>query len=206
MGALPPWVRTARGGRLSAAPGGNGVLPPRALGGLESLGLAGESIPLPACIIHLADRVDVLVPQRGCVRQYRPGVIKQVLSLAGQVFDPSLAEQTITFPLGSHCGIIVLRFPNEASVASVNRELLTAVALLSEEDVRWSVVVLEPGRRVVTAVEDLESVRCALRMGVLDYLLKPAGPAELADAVRRAADIAAQEQRERANKSVSAGG
>ncbi|MEW5934646.1 MAG: DUF5615 family PIN-like protein [Bacillota bacterium] len=55
---------------------------------------------------------------------------------------------TVTFPLGSHWGIIVLRFPNEASVASVNKELLAAVAVLSEEDIRGSIVVLEPGGRV----------------------------------------------------------
>jgi len=55
---------------------------------------------------------------------------------------------TVAFPLGSHWGIIVLRFPNEASVSSVNRELLAAVSLLSEEDVRGSIVVLEPGGRV----------------------------------------------------------
>jgi len=55
---------------------------------------------------------------------------------------------TVAFPLGSHGGIIVLRFPNEASVASMNRELLAAVRLLSENDVRGSVVVLEPGGRV----------------------------------------------------------
>ena len=55
---------------------------------------------------------------------------------------------TVTFPPGSHWRIVVLRFPNEASVASVNKELLAAVAILSEEDIRGSIVVLEPGGRM----------------------------------------------------------
>jgi len=54
----------------------------------------------------------------------------------------------VAFPPGSHHGILVLRFPNEASVPSVNRELLVAVSSLSEEDIRGSIIVLEPGGRI----------------------------------------------------------
>lgn len=60
--------------------------------GSNPSGLTGESIPLPARIIHLADRVEVLLPERGCVLQHRTGIVKQVLSLAGQVLDPALVD------------------------------------------------------------------------------------------------------------------
>ncbi|HHY93710.1 MAG TPA: hypothetical protein GX513_01675 [Firmicutes bacterium] len=69
---------------------------------------------------------------------------------------------TVTFPLGSHWGVVVLRFPNEASVASVNKKLLAAVALLSEEDIRGSIVVLEPGGRMLAAA----LVDCLRRSGM----------------------------------------
>jgi len=55
---------------------------------------------------------------------------------------------TVDFPPGSHCRIVVLRFPNEASVASVNKELLVAVSSLSEGDIRDFIVVPEPGGRI----------------------------------------------------------
>lgn len=55
-------------------------------------GLTGEAIPLPARIIHLADRVDVLLPDGGCVLEHRAGILKQVVSLAGRVLAPELVD------------------------------------------------------------------------------------------------------------------
>ncbi|MGQ9556671.1 MAG: HD domain-containing phosphohydrolase [Desulfurispora sp.] len=54
-------------------------------------GLAGEAIPLAARIIHLADRVDVLL-QNGYVLHYQQQIVDKVSQLAGSVFDPQLVR------------------------------------------------------------------------------------------------------------------
>jgi predicted nuclease of predicted toxin-antitoxin system len=40
---------------------------------------------------------------------------------------------TLTFPVGSHAGIIVVRIPDEAPPAELNRELLHALSQLRDE-------------------------------------------------------------------------
>lgn len=60
--------------------------------GANPSGLSRHDIPLPARIIHLADRVDVLLPDRGCVLHRYRSVTRQVRALAGRVFDPDLVD------------------------------------------------------------------------------------------------------------------
>jgi len=112
--------------------------------------LVDEDLPRSAALNlgqagHLADHVrDVGLRGRPDREVFQWAQEQRSVLITG---DMGFAS-TVTFPLGSHWGIIVLRFPNEASVASMNRELLTTVGLLSEEDVRGSVVIVEPGGRV----------------------------------------------------------
>ncbi len=54
--------------------------------------LAGESIPLESRIIHLADRVDVLVGNDRCVLEQRDGIMEKLKSQSGALFDPILVE------------------------------------------------------------------------------------------------------------------
>jgi len=58
-------------------------------GGNES-GLSGDGIPLPARIIHLADRVDVLVTYDRPVLLQARDVAGKVRGLAGRHFDPAV--------------------------------------------------------------------------------------------------------------------
>nr|WP_238480872.1 HD domain-containing phosphohydrolase [Desulforadius tongensis] len=58
--------------------------------GKNKTGLAGESIPLASRIIHLADRVDVLIDSGRYILQQRDEIIKKITSLAGVFFDPQL--------------------------------------------------------------------------------------------------------------------
>lgn len=53
---------------------------------------------------------------------------------------------TLTFPLGSHCGIVVVRFPNDVSVENLNRGVVSALSGLTNEEVRGCLIILEPGR------------------------------------------------------------
>lgn len=52
----------------------------------------------------------------------------------------------LRFPLGSHPGIVVTRFPNEVSTAQLNEAILQAVQSLSEEDLAGNLAIIEPGR------------------------------------------------------------
>ncbi|GBF34603.1 HD-GYP domain [Desulfocucumis palustris] len=54
--------------------------------------LAGESIPLESRIIHLADRVDVLVGYDRWVLEQRKEIMAKLKSLSGALFDPVLVE------------------------------------------------------------------------------------------------------------------
>jgi HD-GYP domain-containing protein (c-di-GMP phosphodiesterase class II) len=55
-------------------------------------GLAGEAIPLESRIIHLADRVDVLVSGDSCVLEQREDVVARIKSQSGLIFDPLLVD------------------------------------------------------------------------------------------------------------------
>lgn len=55
-------------------------------------GYRGDRIPLFARIIHLADRVDVLLKPAQSVLQQRDEVYSAIQSLTGQVFDPDLVD------------------------------------------------------------------------------------------------------------------
>jgi predicted nuclease of predicted toxin-antitoxin system len=52
----------------------------------------------------------------------------------------------LRFPLGSHHGLIVTRFPNEVPTATLNAAILQAVQSLSEEDITGNLIIIEPGR------------------------------------------------------------
>jgi predicted nuclease of predicted toxin-antitoxin system len=52
----------------------------------------------------------------------------------------------LRFPLGSHSGIIVARFPNEVLTAKLNAAILQAVQSLSDEDIVGNLAIVEPGR------------------------------------------------------------
>lgn len=52
----------------------------------------------------------------------------------------------INFPLGSHSGIVVLRFPNDMIVSEINKEIGRLLNELSSEDYNGSFIVVSPGR------------------------------------------------------------
>jgi predicted nuclease of predicted toxin-antitoxin system len=53
---------------------------------------------------------------------------------------------TSTFPLGSHHGIVLIRFQNEISTSVINNELKSSFKTLSDEDVKGNLVVVSPGK------------------------------------------------------------
>ncbi|MCP5002420.1 MAG: hypothetical protein GY941_00480 [Planctomycetes bacterium] len=52
----------------------------------------------------------------------------------------------LKFPLGSHCGILIAHFLNEISTVELNRQLLSDIATLKEDDFFGNLIILEPGR------------------------------------------------------------
>jgi predicted nuclease of predicted toxin-antitoxin system len=52
----------------------------------------------------------------------------------------------LSFPPGSHAGLIVLRVPNELPTRKVNELLLKALAQLEDEVLKGVLVIIEPGR------------------------------------------------------------
>jgi predicted nuclease of predicted toxin-antitoxin system len=52
----------------------------------------------------------------------------------------------LRFPLGSHHGIMVARFPYELSTSKINEELFQGLRGLKDEEIHGSLIVLEPGR------------------------------------------------------------
>ncbi|MBK9262569.1 MAG: DUF5615 family PIN-like protein [Polyangiaceae bacterium] len=51
-----------------------------------------------------------------------------------------------TYPLGTHAGIIVTRYPNETPITDLNAAILNAIRSLLEDDLRGALVVVEPHR------------------------------------------------------------
>jgi predicted nuclease of predicted toxin-antitoxin system len=52
----------------------------------------------------------------------------------------------LEYPLGSHAGIVVVRFPNETAVDSLNTAVVDALQTLTDEELPGSLVIVEPGR------------------------------------------------------------
>jgi predicted nuclease of predicted toxin-antitoxin system len=52
----------------------------------------------------------------------------------------------LRFPPGGHEGIVVVRYPNETTVAALNFAIVASLASVSEDELHGAVVVLEPGR------------------------------------------------------------
>lgn len=55
-------------------------------------------------------------------------------------------SNTLRFPLGSHAGIIIARFPSELSTKEINAELAKSLRDLTAEDLRGSLIVVSPGQ------------------------------------------------------------
>lgn len=52
---------------------------------------------------------------------------------------------TLSFPLGTHNGIIVLRFPSELDTSYVNRVVLNLMTHLGDSDVPGNLIIFSPG-------------------------------------------------------------
>jgi hypothetical protein len=52
----------------------------------------------------------------------------------------------LRFPLGSHAGIVVTRFPNAMPTPLINQEIVARLASLAGQDLVGALVIIEPGR------------------------------------------------------------
>jgi HD-GYP domain-containing protein (c-di-GMP phosphodiesterase class II) len=61
-------------------------------GGGQIDGIAGESIPVPARILAVAERFEALTAGRGCTRATPPEALDQIVAGSGLEFDPAVIE------------------------------------------------------------------------------------------------------------------
>jgi predicted nuclease of predicted toxin-antitoxin system len=52
----------------------------------------------------------------------------------------------VQFPLGTHAGIVVTRFPNTLPTTQVNQQILQGLTLLTGQTLTGILVIIEPGR------------------------------------------------------------
>ena len=52
----------------------------------------------------------------------------------------------LRYPLGTHSGIVIARFPNEVPVDTLNAALVVALSTLADGDLDGGLVIVEPGR------------------------------------------------------------
>lgn len=52
----------------------------------------------------------------------------------------------LRFPLGSHSGIVIVRFPNELSTTTLVEAILTILRSLSDEEILGNLLIIEPGQ------------------------------------------------------------
>jgi predicted nuclease of predicted toxin-antitoxin system len=52
----------------------------------------------------------------------------------------------LRFPLGSHAGVVIARFPTELPVSETNDLIVRALQQLSEEEISGNLVLIEPNR------------------------------------------------------------
>jgi predicted nuclease of predicted toxin-antitoxin system len=52
----------------------------------------------------------------------------------------------VRFPLGTHRGVILARFPNDMPVSGLNDAIVAGLRELTDDEIAGSVVVIEPGR------------------------------------------------------------
>lgn len=52
----------------------------------------------------------------------------------------------LSFPLGSHYGIVILRFPNEMPTQVIAKEVLLLLEKIPEEELQGSLIILSPSQ------------------------------------------------------------
>jgi predicted nuclease of predicted toxin-antitoxin system len=52
----------------------------------------------------------------------------------------------LRYPLGSHAGVVIARFPNEMPAAQVTKTVVAGLRQLSNEEIRGNLIVISPGR------------------------------------------------------------
>jgi len=52
----------------------------------------------------------------------------------------------LQYPLGTHAGIVIARFPNETPVDVLNDAVVAALISLADDEVAGCLVIIEPGR------------------------------------------------------------
>lgn len=52
----------------------------------------------------------------------------------------------LRFPLGSHFGVVVVRYPNEVSAGAVNEAIAAVLRNVTEADIVGASLIVEPGR------------------------------------------------------------
>lgn len=52
----------------------------------------------------------------------------------------------INFPPGTHCGVVVLRFPNELSTETINRQTLALLSKVKPDEYLGNIIIVTPSQ------------------------------------------------------------
>lgn len=55
-------------------------------------------------------------------------------------------SNTLRFPLGSHRGVVILRFPNELSTTLINKQIKKLLEKLIRSDYAGNLIIISPGK------------------------------------------------------------
>jgi len=55
-------------------------------------------------------------------------------------------SNVLRFRLGTHCGIIIIRFPSEMSTERINEEVYKGLNEIRDEDMSENLIVVSPGK------------------------------------------------------------
>lgn len=110
--------------------------------GANKTGLQGTGIPLASRIIHLVDRVDILIDDNQYILDQRELIINNIKKMAGQLFDPYLVDEFLntsqkpSFWLdlaGGQCEKILLQQMNKQAWQGLCQKNNCKVAINLEE-------------------------------------------------------------------------
>ena len=59
----------------------------------------------------------------------------------------------LRFPLGTHYGIVILRFPNELPVSQINKEMKRLLRKLKTSDYKGNLIIIYPGKIRIRRVQ-----------------------------------------------------
>lgn len=110
--------------------------------------LLDENLPRSLGAALLATGFDVEDARDVGLRGQSDSLVVAYAKAHGQVIvtrDLGLGNMKL-YPLGSHAGVVLMRYPNKTTIKELTNDLVGALRLLQDEDLAGNLVILDPNR------------------------------------------------------------